>query len=246
MIASLPSSLIVAIPIAIAAGLVSFVSPCVLPLVPGYVAFLSGAVGREEPRRQRGRAVFGSLSFVAGFSAVFVSEGALFGELGHHLQHDRWVSVTFGIVTVGLGLFFAGWLPSGWLQRERRSHRLPSATVLGALILGFLFGLGWIPCIGPTLAAIDGLAASTSGATALRGSLLALFYCVGLGVPFVVFALAGEWATKTSVWLRRRQRVLAVGGGVMLIVIGVLEVSGAWAHVITWLQVHFPSSPSSL
>jgi cytochrome c-type biogenesis protein len=246
VIATLPSSLLAAIPLAVAAGLVSFVSPCVLPLVPGYVAFLGGAVGKLEPKRRRGRAVFGALSFVCGFAVVFVSEGALFGELGNHLQHDRAVSVVFGLITIILGMFFAGWLPNSWLQRERRSHRLPSATVLGALALGFLFGLGWIPCIGPTLAAIDGLAASTSGATAFRGSLLAFFYCLGLGLPFVMFAMAGEWATKTSKFLRRHQRFFAVVGGAMLILIGVLEVTGLWAHFVTWLQVHFPSSSTSI
>jgi cytochrome c-type biogenesis protein len=246
VIASIPASFIVDVPVAIAAGLVSFVSPCVLPLVPGYMAFLSGAVGNAEPQRRRGRAVFGALSFVAGFAIVFVSEGALFGEIGQHLKQDRWVSITFGVITILLGLFFAGWLPNRWLQRERRSHHVPSATVFGALALGILFALGWTPCLGPTLSAIYGLAASSSGATALRGSLLALFYCLGLGIPFVIFAVAGEWATKTSRWLRRHQRVLAVIGGSLLIVIGVMEVTGAWAHVITWLQVHFPTSRSSI
>ncbi len=246
MIAALPSSLIAAIPFALAAGLVSFVSPCVLPLVPGYVAFMGGAVGAGDVRRRRGRALAGAFLFVLGFTIVFVSTGALFGELGNHLQHNRGVSIFFGLVTIVLGLFFAGWLPVRWLQRERRSHHLPSATLLGAVALGFLFGLGWTPCIGPTLASIEGLAASTSGSTALRGSMLALFYCFGLGIPFVLFAVAGEWATTTSQWLRRHQRILAVSGGVMLIIIGLLEVTGLWAHFITWLQVHYPSSPSSI
>ncbi|MDE3007761.1 MAG: cytochrome c biogenesis protein CcdA [Acidobacteriota bacterium] len=243
MIAALPSSLIASIPLAIAAGFVSFISPCVLPLLPGYLAFLSGATGRGG----RGRAVAGALAFILGFALVFVSFGALFGGLGAQLQtHQRVLEVIFGIVTIGLGLFFAGWWPSSWLQRERRVHRLPRASVLGAAMLGFTFALGWTPCIGPTLAAILGLAASSSGATAVRGSILAFFYCLGLGVPFVVAALATEWMASASSWLRRHARAIGRVGGVLLIVIGLLEVTGAWHHFVLWLQIHFPSSSSVL
>lgn len=247
MIAALPSSLLAAIPLAIAAGFVSFVSPCVLPLLPGYVAFLGGATGRLEGRRGRGRAVAGALAFIAGFAVVFVSFGALFGGIGSTLQtHQRTLEVAFGVVTIGLGLFFAGWWPSKWLQRERRSHRLPRASVVGAAMLGFTFALGWTPCIGPTLAAILGLAASSSGATALRGSILAFFYCVGLGVPFIVAALATEWMASASSWLRRHAKVIGRIGGLLLIIIGLCEVTGLWHTFVLWLQVHFPSSTSSL
>ena len=178
MIATLPSSLLAAFPLAFAAGVVSFISPCVLPLLPGYLAFLSGATGQTGGPSGRGRAVAGSLAFVLGFAIVFVSFGALFGGLGSSLRtHQRGLEVVFGVITITLGLFFAGWWPSGWLQRERRIHHLPRASVIGASLLGFTFALGWTPCIGPTLATILGLAASSSGATALRGSMLAFVYC---------------------------------------------------------------------
>ncbi|HEY5267202.1 MAG TPA: cytochrome c biogenesis protein CcdA, partial [Acidimicrobiales bacterium] len=144
MIASLPASLLAAIPLAIAAGLISFLSPCVLPLVPGYVAFLTGVTGRIEGRSGRGRAFIGSLAFVFGFALVFISFGALFGGLGKEFNnHQRLLEIIFGVVTIGLGLFFAGWWPSSWLQRERRIHRLPRVSILGAAALGFTFGLGW-------------------------------------------------------------------------------------------------------
>ena len=192
MIATLPSSLIAAIPIAIAAGFISFISPCVLPLLPGYLAFLGGATGSVHGRTGRGRAVLGSIAFIIGV-------GAIFGGLGHDLKsHERILSIVFGAVTILLGLFFGGWWPARWLNRERRIHHLPRASILGAGILGFLFGFGWVPCLGPTLGAIQGLEATSPGATALRGSILALFYCLGLGIPFVVAALATEWMATAS------------------------------------------------
>ncbi len=243
MIAAIPSSLLAAIPVALAAGFISFASPCVLPLVPGYLAFLSGEVGLIDTPTQRGRAVTGALCFTLGFSVVFILEGALFGELGAHLHADsRPWAIGLGALTIAMGLFFAGWLPIKSLQRDRRIHRLPPATLLGAVGLGFLFSLGWTPCLGPTLQAILNLAAQSAHATALKGSILALFYCLGLGVPFMVVALASEWAARTLGVLKRHRRAVSTIGGVMLIAIGVLEVSGLWAHLVTWLQVHFPSS----
>ena len=247
MIATLPSSLFAAFPLAFAAGLVSFISPCVLPLLPGYLGFLSGASGRIEGRVGRGRAVTGSLAFIVGFAVVFISFGALFGGLGSSLRtHERELEVVFGIVTILLGLFFAGWWPSSWLEQDRRIHRLPRATVLGATLLGFTFALGWTPCIGPTLAAILGLAASSSGATALRGSMLAFVYCLGLGLPFVCAAFATEWMASTSKWLRQHQKAIGMFGGLLLILIGIAEATGAWEAFVLWLQVHVPASTSFL
>ena len=133
MIATLPASLIAAFPLAFAAGLVSFISPCVLPLLPGYLAFLGGSAGNLGSRSSRGRTLLGAVAFILGFSAVFVSFGALFGQFGDTLRtHQRPLEIAFGIVTIILGFFFAGWWPSSWLQRERRVHFLPRATVLGA------------------------------------------------------------------------------------------------------------------
>jgi cytochrome c-type biogenesis protein len=241
------ASLFAAIPVAIAAGLVSFLSPCVLPLIPGYVAFLSGATGRIEGRSGRGRAFIGSIAFIIGFAVIFISFGALFGDFGSLLKdHERLLEVIFGVVTIGLGLFFAGLWPSSWLNRERRIHHLPRVSVLGAAVLGFTFGLGWTPCIGPTLGVILGLAASSSGATALRGSVLAFFYCMGLGIPFVVAALATEWMATASTWLRRHARMIGLVGGLLLVAIGVCEVTGWWHAFVLWLQVHFPASNALL
>lgn len=243
MMAALPASLLAAFPLAFAAGLVSFVSPCVLPLLPGYLAFLGGSASHLEARSGRGRTVAGSLAFILGFSAVFVSFGALFGQFGDTLKaHQRPLEIAFGVVTIGLGFFFAGWWPSSWLQRERRVHVLPRASVLGAALLGIFFAVGWTPCIGPTLAAIDGLAASSSGATALRGSMLAFVYCLGLGLPFVVAAVATEWMTSASAWLRRHAKVIGVVGGVLLILIGLAEISGLWQSWVLWLQIHLPAT----
>jgi cytochrome c-type biogenesis protein len=240
---ALASSLLAALPIAVAAGFVSFISPCVLPLVPGYLAFLSGAAGTLEGRSGRGRAVVGAIAFIVGIAVVFVSLGALFGGFGQWLRDDqRVLSIVFGTITILLGMFFAGWWPSSWMNRERRFHYLPRASVLGAGALGFLFALGWTPCLGPTLGAIVALETATPGATALRGSILALFYCLGLGVPFIVAALATEWVSSASSWLRGHQRAIGRIGGMFLIVIGILEVSGAWHSFVIWLQVNFPSS----
>jgi cytochrome c-type biogenesis protein len=186
------------------------------------------------------------VAFIIGFAVVFVSLGALFGGFGALLRDDeRILSVVFGVITILLGMFFGGWWPSSWLNRERRIHYLPRASILGAGALGFLFALGWTPCIGPTLGAIIGLE-ENSGATALRGSILAFFYCLGLGIPFIVAALATEWVSTASSWLRRHQRAIGRIGGLLLIVIGILEVTGAWHAFVLWLQVHFPSSTAIL
>lgn len=242
--ATLPASLFAAIPLAIAAGFISFASPCVLPLVPGYLAFLTGAAGRLEGQSGRGRAAVGSIAFIAGFTLVFVSFGALFGGLGQRLDaHQRVLEIVFGVITIGLGLFFAGWWPSSWLNRERRLHHLPRATIAGAAALGFTFGLGWTPCIGPTLASIL-LLSYSSGATAVRGSILVLFYCVGLGIPFLVAALATEWMSVASTWLRRHAKVIGIIGGLLLIAIGVCEITGWWHTFVLWLQTHLPSTSS--
>lgn len=236
-------SFLLAAPIAIVAGLVSFASPCVLPLVPGYLSFLAGgaAVAGE---RSKHRAVLGSLCFVAGFTVVFVSFGAAFGGLGQAMRsNQRTLEVIFGLLTIALGLFFAGWMPRAQLlERDLRLHWVPRATLLGAFALGFMFALGWTPCIGPALGSILGLAASTDGTTALRGSTLAVAYCLGLGIPFVLAAVATERFTVVSRWIRRHAKVLMVVGGVLLIAIGVAEVTGLWGDFITWLQDNLAGS----
>jgi len=244
---------LVAAAIAFAAGLVSFFSPCVLPLVPGYLAFLGGAAGAQavapsKPRRLT-RTLAGAISFVLGFSLVYVSLGTAFGGLGQALKtHQRVLSIVFGVVTICLGLFFAGVsLPgSRLLNREAKIHWLPRATVGGAAILGVLFSIGWSPCTGPTLAAILGLSATTPGATAWRGSLLVLVYCLGLGLPFLLAAVATDSWGAISRLVRRHSALLLRIGGLLLIAIGVLEVTGTWATFIQWIQDRFSSFSSPL
>lgn len=241
-------SLILALPLAVAAGLLSFLSPCVLPLVPGYLSFLGGAAGAQaavsERRFSNGRTVLGAMAFVAGFTIVFVSYGALFGGLGSALRtHQRELGIVFGSITVVLGLFFAGFLPgASMLNREVRVHWLPRATVLGAGLLGILFSIGWTPCIGPALGAILGLAASSSGTSAARGSALAIAYCLGLGIPFVAAAVATERVSKISAFVRRHALILMRVGGLVLVVVGLLEVTGVWTTLVTDLQDHFSTS----
>jgi cytochrome c-type biogenesis protein len=250
LIASISNSIahgsaLVAVPIAFAAGLVSFFSPCVLPLVPGYVAFLGGATGVEAvapARRHRpGRALAGAMAFVLGFSFVYISLGTIFGGLGGELHYTdrRTIQVVLGSLTILLGLLFAGWLPSSTiLNRELRVHWLPSATVVGAGVLGVLFGVSWAPCTGPALAAILTLAAAAPGASAWRGSLLMSAYCLGLGVPFLAAAIAADKMAAVTRFARRHTRLLLRVGGTLLIAIGVLEVTGTWTTFVQWLQDH--------
>jgi cytochrome c-type biogenesis protein len=283
--------LLVAAPVAAIAGLVSFLSPCCLPLVPGYLSYMTGlsgadlagevehqsnlqalapaasggALGSEaEPasrtptagttglltaahvtvgstttvadpasRRGRGRVLFGSVLFVLGFSAVFVSEGALFGGLGGVLLlHQRTVELVLGALTVALGLSFAGLLPG--LRREFRIHRLPRVGLAGAPLLGIVFGVGWTPCLGPTLGAVQTLAYTQGSAG--RGALLTFFYCLGLGLPFILSGLAFRRALSVFAVVRRHyQFVMRLGGG-MLVVVGLLLMTGWWDQLTIALR----------
>jgi cytochrome c-type biogenesis protein len=229
----LSGSLLVAVPVAVVAGLVSFLSPCVLPLVPGYLSYVTGLSGTEIAGGRRGRVLTGTLLFVAGFTAVFVSYGALFGGLGSVLvQHAEVITRALGVVTIGLGLLFAGWLPG--LSAEWRLHASPRVGLVGAPLLGALFGIGWTPCFGPTLAAVQVLAFDE--ASALRGALLSVAYCVGLGLPFVVAALAYRRALGAFGWVRRHQVWVMRVGGAMLVVLGFLLVTGAWSQLVASMQ----------
>jgi cytochrome c-type biogenesis protein len=302
--------LLVAAPVAAIAGLVSFLSPCCLPLVPGYLSYvtgLSGAdlagelsrdeacaptrgprqgerevlvggaaagpsslmagneaaaggaaaavtglvrlgapAGREHAldtddldstsrrRRGRGRVLAGSVLFVLGFSAVFVTEGALFGGLGVLLLvHQRLVEIILGGVTVLLGLSFAGLIPG--MQREFRIHRLPQVGLAGAPLLGVVFGVGWTPCLGPTLGAVQTLAYTQGSAG--RGALLTFFYCLGLGIPFIATGLAFRRALAVFAVVRRHYTAIMRLGGGMLIVIGLLLMTGLWSHLTIELRI---------
>jgi len=230
-------SLLLAVPLALVAGLVSFLSPCVLPLVPGYLSYVTGLSAAEvfdEEGRRRGRLVAGALLFVGGFTVVFVSAGVLLGGFGGFLLENQEVlQRVLGSVTIVLGLAFIGGLP--WLQRDLRLHSKPAVGLAGAPVLGVLFGLGWTPCIGPTLGAV--MALGIDGGTATRGGVLAVAYCLGLGLPFVVTALAFGRAMTVFAWVRRHHVWVMRTGGAMLVTIGVLLVTGVWNDWTIAMQV---------
>ncbi|MFJ4870447.1 cytochrome c biogenesis CcdA family protein [Streptomyces sp. NPDC088757] len=227
-------ALLLALPLAVLGGLVSFFSPCVLPLVPGYLSYVTGVTGADLAESRRGRMTAGAVLFVLGFTAVFVSGGALFGYFGATLQEYRETLTTvLGVLMVLMGVFFLGLMP--WLtQREFRFHRKPAAGLVGAPLLGALFGIGWTPCIGPTLASVNALALEQ--ASAGRGAALAFAYCLGLGVPFVLAALAFRKALGAFGWVKRHYVwVMRIGGG-MMIVTGVLLLTGAWDSMVATMQ----------
>jgi cytochrome c-type biogenesis protein len=218
-------SLVAAAPLAALAGLVSFASPCVLPLVPGYLSYVTGMTGVDLAEQRRGRLLAGAVLFVAGFSVVFVSYGVIFGGLGRWLlEYQDPITRVLGVITIVFGLAFMGFVPG--LQRTMKSGRLPTAGLAGAPLLGVLFGLGWTPCIGPTLGAVQGLAVTE--ASAGRGALLSLAYCAGLGLPFVAAAVAYRRALGAFDAVKRHYPlVMRIGGG-MLVLIGALLASGLW------------------
>jgi cytochrome c-type biogenesis protein len=225
--------LLLAALVSLAAGAVSFASPCVLPLVPGYLGYLAGLVSGEA---RRTRLVGATLLFVLGFSAVFAA-GVLvvLGLSDALLRNELLLQRIGGVVTIAMGLVFVGLVPR--LQRERRLHHVPDAGVLGAPLLGAVFGLGWTPCLGPTLTGVVALATGTqAGDTLARGALLVAAYCLGLGLPFVLLAIGAQHAVSAQRWLRRHVRGVQLAGGALLVVVGVLLVTGLWAELINAMR----------
>lgn len=218
--------LVTAFPFAVIAGVISFLSPCVLPLVPGYLSFAAGF------SVSRGKVLLGSFLFVLGFSAVFVSFGAVFGGLGNTLSaHEEFISRILGLVTIFLGFIFYGRFPfSPTIRPKMRT----TGGLLGAPLLGVLFGIGWTPCIGPALAAVQTLAFQES--SAVRGAVLSFGYCLGLGLPFILSGLFMDKSAKLRSIIYRRGDVISKIGGVFLIAIGVLEVLGLWSQLMNSMR----------
>ncbi|MEV4685957.1 cytochrome c biogenesis CcdA family protein [Microbacterium sp. LWH3-1.2] len=284
-------SLVIAVPIAILAGAISFLSPCVLPLVPGYLGFIGGAVsprpapvaaGTDAARRRsseaqggstlrlgsrarstnaslarsttggeggdagapaRGRLVLGVLLFIAGFTVVFVSMAMLGGTLGRFLlEYQDLITRILGVVIIAMGLVFIGWF--GLAQRMARPQVRGNLGLIGAPLLGIALGIGWAPCIGPTLAVI--LTMAFDSGSAARAALLGVAYSLGLGIPFLLLTLGFGWATRSVSFVRRHIRVVNLIGGALLIVLGLLMVTGVWTAVMAQLQGVFASVPAPL
>jgi cytochrome c-type biogenesis protein len=228
----LSGNLLLALPIALAAGFLAFASPCVLPLVPGYLAYIGGVTSAAELEQRRGRLLLGVVLFVLGFSLVFVSFSIVFATAGLLLL--PWIDLITriaGVIVILMGLVFIGQV--SFLQRAR-TPRIQVATGLGgAPLLGIVFGLGWAPCIGPTLIAVNALVLNEGDIG--RAAVIALTYCLGLGIPFLFIAFGFRWVAGATQWLKRNIRVINIIGGAFLIVIGLAMVTGLWQQFVSSL-----------
>jgi cytochrome c-type biogenesis protein len=223
----LNGSLLAAMPIALLAGLVTFLSPCVLPLVPGYLGYVSGTA------QTKGRLVLGATLFVLGFTLVFVTLGVLAGSAGlMFIANNFWVQAALGALVILLGLAMIGQFK--FLQQTVKVPFSPKVGLAGAPLLGMVFAFGWTPCIGPTLAAVLTLASTTGDP--VRGGILATVYSLGIGIPFVLIALGMRWAVASVAFVKKHIRAFNIFGGSLLIVIGVLLMTGLWGQFLTWMQ----------
>jgi cytochrome c-type biogenesis protein len=241
---------VLAVLVAALAGLVSFASPCVVPLVPGYLSYLAAVVGVEDgvdpsgavtvARKARIRVAAAALLFVAGFTAVFVlGTVAVLGMAGTLITNQLLLQRIGGVVTILMGLVFVGFIPL--LQRDTRFAPLQLSTIGGAPLLGAVFALGWTPCLGPTLTGVIAVASATDGANVARGVLLVIGYCLGLGIPFVLLAFGSVRAVQGLDWLRRHTRQIQIFGGVLLILVGTALVTGVWNDFVSWVRDAFVS-----
>ena len=245
---------LVAVGVSVLAGLVSFASPCVVPLVPGYLSYLAAVVGVEEqpvlatPSGERGVAVRAArlrvagaaALFVAGFTAVFVlGTVAVLGMTTTLITNQLLLQRIGGVVTIVMGLVFVGFIPA--LQRDARFAPRQLSTLGGAPLLGAVFALGWTPCLGPTLTGVIAVASATDGANVVRGVALVIAYCLGLGIPFVLLAFGSARAVQGLAWLRRHTRTIQIFGGILLILVGVALVTGVWNDFVSWVRDAFVS-----
>jgi cytochrome c-type biogenesis protein len=231
--------LLLAVPLAALAGVVSFLSPCVLPLVPGFLAYVTGLSGGDLERQRRGRMFLGALLFVLGFSVVFVLISFTAGAVGDLLvEYQRVLQRVLGLVVLAGGLLLL--FSPLWAQREVKVRWRPRAGLLGAPVLGFLFGIGWTPCIGPIFAAISAMAFTTGSGTRATG--LGLVYCLGLGIPFILVALAYGRGMRVLGVLRRHRVALDRFGALLLVAIGLLLVTQQFQPLVSWVQVHLVSN----
>jgi cytochrome c-type biogenesis protein len=248
--------LALALGLCVLAGLVSFASPCVVPLVPGYLSYLAAVVGAPgapgapgaagaapesgSGARTRWRVAGSALLFVAGFTAVFVlGTVAVLGMTTTLITNQIVLQRIGGVVTIIMGLVFIGFIPA--LQRQARFTPRRWAGLAGAPLLGAVFGLGWTPCLGPTLTGVIAVASATDGASVARGVVLVIAYCLGLGIPFVLLALGSGWALNAFGWLRRHSRAIQVFGGLLLVAVGVALVTGLWNDFTSWVRDAFVS-----
>ncbi|BEK92708.1 hypothetical protein NSK11_contig00047-0051 [Nocardia seriolae] len=249
--------LLLALGACLLAGLVSFASPCVVPLVPGYLSYLAGVVGAEAPpvtvesaksaktavanRNSARLRVAGAAGlFVAGFTVVFVLASAtVFGAIQALNVNRDLLQRIGGVVTIVMGLAFIGLIPA--LQRDTRMEPRRLSGLIGAPLLGAVFALGWTPCLGPTLSGVMAVSAGTEGTTAVRGVALIVSYCLGLGLPFVILAFGSATALRGVGWLRRNSRTIQVIGGLLLVAVGIALVTGAWDQFVSWVRDAFVS-----